>query len=110
MITAELGGLKLAELEVKGGMSMIRLELPVPSGVVPIHISGGAAEITVRRPVDVPARIHLKGWASVLVFDDQTFSNLGNDVQLQSPGYAGTAPGYDIDVASSASTVTITSG
>ena len=35
-ITAELGGLDLTELEFKSGMSMIRLELPVPSGVVPI--------------------------------------------------------------------------
>jgi DNA-binding MarR family transcriptional regulator len=108
-ITAELGGLNLAGLEVKGGMSMIRLELPVPSGVIPIRISGGASEIAVRRPVGVPARVHLKGWASVLVFDDQTFSNLGNDVRLQSPGYEGTAPGYDIEVASSASNITITS-
>ena len=43
-ITAELGRLNLAGLEVKGGMSMIRLELPVPSGVVPIRISGGASD------------------------------------------------------------------
>ncbi len=109
-ITAELGRLDLAGLEVKGGMSMIRVELPVPSSVVPIRISGGASEITVRRPVGVPAKVHLKGWASELVFDEQTFSNLGNDVRLQSPGYEGTDPGYDIEVKSSASTVTITSG
>ncbi len=109
VITAELGGLNLAGLEVKGGMSMIRLELPVPSGVVPIRISGGASEIAVRRPAGVAARVHLKGWASMFVFDDQTFSNLGNDVRLHSPGYDGTAPGYDIEVASSASMVTITS-
>jgi hypothetical protein len=109
-ITAELGTLQLAGLEVKGGMSTIRLELPVPSGVVPIRISGGASEITVRRPAGVPARVHLKGWASELVFDDQTFSNLGKDVRLHSPDYGGTAPGYDIEVASSVSTVTITTG
>jgi DNA-binding MarR family transcriptional regulator len=109
-ITAELGRLKLARLEVKGGMSTIRVELPVPSGVVPIRISGGASEITVRRPAGVPARVHLKGWASELVFDEQTFSNLGNDVRLQSSGFEPSAPYYDIEVASSVSTVTITSG
>jgi hypothetical protein len=107
-ITAELGRLNLAGLEVKGGMSMIRLELPEPSGVVPLRISGGASEITIRRPPGVPAQVHLKGWASQLVFDEQTFSNLGNDVRLHSPGYDGTTPGYDIEVASSVSTVTIT--
>ena len=109
-VTAELGNLDLAGLEVKGGLRMTRLELPVPSGVVPIRISGGASEITVRRPAGVAARVHLKGWASEFVFDDQTFSAVGNDVRLQSPGYEATTRRYDIEVASSASMVTITSG
>jgi hypothetical protein len=78
--------------------------------VVPLRISGGASVITVRRPTGVAARVHLKGWASEFVFDDQTFSDLGNNVWLQSPGFEPTAPCYDIEVASSASTVTITSG
>lgn len=109
-ITAELGRLVLAGLEVKGGLSMIRLELPAPSGVVPIRISGGASDITVRRPAGIAARVHLKGWASAFVFDDQTFSDVGNDVRLQSSGFDPTAPYYDIEVSSSASMVTITSG
>jgi hypothetical protein len=108
-ITAELGKLDLAGMEVKGGMSMIHLELPVPSGMVPIHISGGASTIPIRRPVGVPARVHLKGWASQMTFDDLIFSNLGNDVRLQSPGFDATAPGYEIEVASSVSMVIIAS-
>jgi len=109
-ITAELGGLNLAGLEVKGGLRMVRLELPAPSGVVPIRVSGGASEVTVRRPAGVAARVHLKGWASGFVFDDQTFSAVGNDVRLQSPGFDPATPYYDIEVASSASQFTITSG
>src|SRR5207248_7605749 len=42
-ITAELGKLDLAALEIKGGLGMTRVELPVPSGVVPIRITGGAS-------------------------------------------------------------------
>ena len=109
-VIAELGGLDLASLEVKGGGSLIRLELPAPSAVVPIRISGGASVVIIRRPAGVAARVHLKGWASQFVFDDQTFSAVGNDVRLQSPGYEAPAPCYDIEVASSASMVTITSG
>jgi DNA-binding MarR family transcriptional regulator len=109
-ITAELGRLNLAGLEVKGGLSMIRLELPVPSDVVAVRISGGASVIIVRRPAGTAARVHLKGWASEFVFDDQTFSDVGNDVRLQSPGYEVTDRRYDIEVSSSASMVTITSG
>ena len=109
-VEARLHGLDLAGLEVKGGLSSIRLELPVPSGVVPIRISGGASEIIVRRPAGVAARAHLKGWVSTFVFDNQTFSDMGNNVWLQSSDFEPTAPYYDIEVASSASMVTITSG
>lgn len=108
MVTAELSNLDLAELEFKGGVGMTSVELPVPSGVVPIRISGGASEMLVRRPPGVAARVHLKGWASTFVFDDQRFSYLGNDVRLQSSGFEPTAPYYDIEVTSSVSTVTIT--
>lgn len=109
-ITAKLGNLNLVGLEVKGGLSMIRLELPAPSGVVPIRISGGASDVTVRRPAGTAARVHLKGWASAFVFDDQTFNYVGNDVRMQSSGFEPTASYYDIEVVGSASTVTITSG
>jgi DNA-binding MarR family transcriptional regulator len=108
-ITTKLGGLDLAGLEIKGGVSTICLELPAPRGVVPIRISGGASEITVRLPTGVAARAHLKGWVSTFIFDEQTFSDLGNNVWLQSSSFDPTASYYDIEVASSASTVTITS-
>jgi DNA-binding MarR family transcriptional regulator len=107
-IAAELDRLDLARLEVKGGASMIHLELPAPSGPVLVRISGAASTITVRRPAGVAARVHLKGWSSAFIFDDQQFTNLGNDVRLQSPGYDESAPGYDIEVVASVSATTIT--
>jgi DNA-binding MarR family transcriptional regulator len=107
-VKAKLEHLKLSGLEVKGGLSTIELKLPVPLQVVPIRLSGGASTISVTRPAGVPARVHLKGWASMFVFDYQTFTDLGNDVRLQSSDYKATAPCYDIDVSSSASMVTIT--
>lgn len=108
-VIAELGGLELTRLEIKGGLGTSRVELPVPSGVVPIRISGGASDVRVRRPAGVAARVHLKGWASTLEFDEQYFSNLGNNVRLQSAGFDATAPYYDIEVATSVSMVRITS-
>jgi DNA-binding MarR family transcriptional regulator len=107
-ISAELGNLMLAGLEVKGGMSLIHLELPVPSGVVRVRISGGASEIDVRRPAGVAARVHLKGWVSTFAFDGQSFSDVGNNVRLQSVDFTPDAPSYDIEVSSSASSVSIT--
>ncbi|MBV9229361.1 MAG: MarR family transcriptional regulator [Chloroflexi bacterium] len=109
-ITADLGELNLASLEIKGGLHRVHLDLPAPSGVAPIWISGGVSELTIRRPAGVAARIHLKGWATQFVFDDQTFGAVGSNVQLQSPVFDPANPYYDIEVASSASQLTITSG
>ena len=107
-VTAQLGGLQLAGLEVKGGLSTIHLNLPAPTTAVPIRISGGASEIMVRRPAGVAVRVHLKGWASQFQFDDESFNNMGNAVRMQSPGFAAAAPHYDIEILSSVSAVTVT--
>jgi DNA-binding MarR family transcriptional regulator len=109
-ITAELGDLNLASLELKGGAHMSQLELPPPSGVVPVRISGGAMQTIIRRPAGTAARVHLKGWASEFVFDDQTFNALGNDVRLQSQDFDPDAPYYDFEVDSMASELSITTG
>ena len=107
-IAAELDRLDLVGVEVKGGYNLISLNLPAPSRPVLVRINGAASTITVRRSAGVAARVHLKGWASAFVFDEQRFTNLGNDVRLQSPGYDESAPGYDIEVNASASSVSIT--
>ena len=110
VISADLSDLDLLGLEVNGGMSMIEVELPAPTRVVPVRINGGASEIKIRRPAGVAARVHLKGWASTLAFDDQSYEKVGSDVRLQSSGYDGATARYDIDVAGSASTVHISAG
>ena len=107
-IEARLSGLDLAGLEFGGGGSGMDVALPVPSRAVPIRISGGASEITIRRPAGVPARAHLKGWASQFVFDGQTYSPMSKTTLVHSPDYDVSTPRYDIEVASPASMVTIT--
>jgi DNA-binding MarR family transcriptional regulator len=105
-VTAELGGLDLTSCEIKGGGSMVHLGLPVPSGVVPIRISGAGSEIIVRRPAGAAIQAHLKGWGSAFVFDEQFHT--GNDTWLQSAGFEPAAPHYAVEIASSGSMVTIT--
>jgi hypothetical protein len=68
----------------------------------------GASEIVVLRPPGVAARVRLKGWASQLTFDDQTFGAVGSDVRLQSPGYEDATGRYDVEVSGSASDLTLT--
>jgi DNA-binding transcriptional ArsR family regulator len=110
MMTAELGGLDLIELEVNGAGSMFRVDLPKPTRVVPIWLGGGGSEFTVRRPLGVAARVQMKGWGSGVVFDDQMVSERSSDGRLQSPNYEGAALRYDIETSGSGSMITITTG
>ena len=49
----------------------------------------------------------LKGGASRLNFDEQSFDAVGGKVRLQSPGFDGAADRYEIEVSGGASEVTI---
>ena len=104
---ADLSGLELSSFVLKGSISDLALTLPEPSGVVPVRLSGGASKVSIRRPAGVEARLSLKGGASELSFDEQSFDALGGKVRLQSPGYDGASDRYDIEVSGGASELTV---
>ena len=106
-IDADLSGLGLISFVLKGGISDLDLMLPEPSGVVPIRLSGGASKVSIRRPAGVEARVSMKGGASKLAFDEQSFDAVGGKVRLQSPGYEGASDRYEIEISGGASEVTI---
>jgi len=109
-VNADLTNLNLVELNVSYGMSSVDLNLPVPSGTVPIRISGGASSVTIQRPSGIPARVRFTGWASAITFDDQPLSGVRNDLRLQSPGYEDAVGRYDIEISGNASMVTMNFG
>ena len=106
-IEADLAGLGLSSFVLKGGVSELDLTLPEPSGVIPVCLSGGASKVDIRRPAGVEARMDLKGGASKLAFDVQSFDAVGGTVRLRSTGYDGAADRYEIEVSGGASEVTI---
>jgi hypothetical protein len=108
---ADLRGLILAGLEIRGGASSVTVELPAPIGTVPVRIDGGASGITINRPPGVEVSLRVKGWAVHVTFDERTFDAMGSDERLQSPGYADATRRYNIEVTGGASNVTVaTSG
>ena len=109
-VTANLVGLDLAGLEIEGGASMVRLNLPEPSGTVRVRITAGASQVTVQRPPGVAARVRVTGWASALIFDEQAVGDTATDVRLQTPGYEDAPRRYDIVVSGSASQFTVITG
>ncbi len=75
--------------------------------MVPIRLDGNGSEFTIRRPPGVAARVHLTGWGSGVVFDDQTASG---EARWQSPNYDGAAQRYDLEVSGTGSMITVTAG
>jgi hypothetical protein len=104
---ADLRNVGLAGIEVTGGLNQVDLQLPEPSGSVRFRVTGGASHLRLRRPGNVPARVHIGGGASKLALDDQGFGAVGGPVRLESPGYAPAANRYEIEIGGGASQVTI---
>lgn len=109
-VTAKLDGLNLLEMEARVAGSMFRVELAEPSGTVPVRLGGSGSEYIVRRPPGVGVRVQQKGWGSAITFDDEMVNGMGNDGRVYSLGFDPTGPYYEIDVDSSGSQLTITSG
>ena len=63
--------------------------------------------MSIHRPTGVEARMSVKGGASKLTFDEQSFDALGGKVRLQSPGYDRATDRYKIEISGGASEITI---
>lgn len=106
-IDAMLDTMQLRSLDVGGGVSAITLTLGRPSGIVPIRIHGGASKLNLRRPKEVPVRVHVRGGVSALALDDQFFGAVGGETRWESPEYRHATEGYDIVVSGGASNLSI---
>ncbi|MGX6607144.1 hypothetical protein ACWKSP_34225 [Micromonosporaceae bacterium Da 78-11] len=66
----------LAGLEVTGGNSRVRLELPKPKGTVPVSVSGTVSELAVRVVTGTPVRLRLDNGAGVTTVDGKVRARL----------------------------------
>jgi hypothetical protein len=102
-----LRDVQLGGIDIQGGMSQVDLQLPRPHGTVRFHVSGGASALTLRRPVDVPARLHIGGGASRLALDDQMFGAMGGPISLETTGYATATDRYAVEVGGGVSKISV---
>ena len=103
---ADLRGVELLSLRV-GSASDVEIVLPPPTGAIAVTIGGGASNVTVLRPAEVPVRLYIKGGAAELAFDDESFGAIGGSVRLQSDGFNEQEDRYEISVRGGASHLTI---
>jgi hypothetical protein len=92
-VDAKLHGIELLGLRIGGGASEVEIALPPPIGAVPVAIGGGASQV--------------RGGASKLAFDEQSFGAIGGRTQLQSEGFREAADRYEITIGGGASHVTV---
>jgi len=105
-LRAELGGAELSAITIGGGASHVDLDLPVPTGRVPIRFGGGVSMLSVLRPTGVPVHLSIGGGAARIALDDQRFGGVGGPIELHSGPVDGEGS-YDIHIAGGAHAVVI---
>lgn len=107
-LNAALSGLHLRAFDVTGGLSGGRITLPTPAGIVFVRFAGSVSHLHLHRPVDIAMRIVVRQAVTELTFDDQHFAVVSEDLSLETPDYQQVGNRYDIEVAGTASDLTIT--
>jgi len=105
-VHADLHGLELAGLEVRGGASAVEIALPQPEGVVPVRIRGGASRVSLTRPRGAAMRVRLRGGAAKVSFEDKVITS-GGHTAIESPGAAQATDVYELEIHGGASHVSI---
>jgi hypothetical protein len=98
---------KLERLEISGGVSDARIDLPAARAVVTIRISGGSSNLALRRPADSAVALAVSGGISALVLDDQEFASIGGEARLSSGSALGDTPRYAVEIGGGASALQI---
>ncbi len=106
-IRLEISELHLTRLELSGGASSVDAAMPAPTGTVPIDVSGGASNISMRGP-RAEWRIQVSGGATSVDIEGNSFGTLGGDVSRQSSGYDKATNRYAIQVSGGASHISFT--
>jgi DNA-binding MarR family transcriptional regulator len=107
-LDADLTGLTLGTVELRGGCHQVTLRLPRPVGSVSVRLTGGASEVTLRRPIGSEARLRLTGGAAGLTFDAQRLGAVGGTVVLETPGFGAARDRYELELTGGASGLTVT--
>jgi hypothetical protein len=80
-LRADLRGLWVAAITITGGASDLVIDLPTPTGELPLRVEGGVSRATVRRPKTAAVSLHVEGGASELRLDAHRFGSIGGTVR-----------------------------
>ncbi len=105
-LRGRLDEVDLRSLEISGGAAKVDVVLGRPSGVVPISVVGGVADVRIRRPDDVAIRLVVTGGAGRVELDGQRIGAT-TGATLESVGASETPDRFVVTVAGGASKVLV---
>jgi AcrR family transcriptional regulator len=95
-LSANLRGLRLASLDIVGGVDHAVIQLAQPEGVVPIRVSADTNRLSVERPPTAAIRAQLNRGGSRVTLDGAHLGSVGNGTELESPNYGAARDRYDV--------------
>ncbi|GLW30853.1 hypothetical protein [Actinoplanes regularis] len=105
----DLGEGKVERIEVVGGTRRAVLALSKASGTVPVKITGGVEELTLRAPAGSPIRVKVGGGAATVTAGTRTLRDVAPGSTL-TPKDWDTSGRYDVDTASKINLLTVEAG
>ncbi len=109
-LTGSLAALAVAGVDVTGGANHVSLDLPAPSGSVPVRLAGVASSVKFRRPGATPVALVVQGGIAHLRLDADRHVQVGGRHRFVSPGFETSPDRYEIEVLGGASDVRIGAG
>ena len=106
-LTGSLEKVVLDRLEVDGGANHVDLDLPAPSGTVPVRLRGVASDARFRRPPGVPVAVRVDGGVSRLRLDGRLLRQLAGDQRFASDAFRGATDRYEIEILDGASEIRV---
>ncbi|HEX6240415.1 MAG TPA: MarR family transcriptional regulator [Polyangiales bacterium] len=106
-LQANLRALSVLGVRLRGGVVRVTLDLPQPSGTVPIQVDGGANDLRILRPKRVPIRLQVNGGVHQLAIDTLQLGAVGGTMRWESPEYEGASDRYDVQVRGGAQNLSV---
>lgn len=103
--TVDLGGLKVADLQIHTGASSTRVSLPEAAGYTRVKLEAGAADVRFMVPGGVAAQIRTQSGASSVSVDETRFPQTTG--VYRSPDYDSALNKVDIDIHMGAGSVRV---
>ncbi|MFT3926692.1 MAG: MarR family transcriptional regulator [Myxococcales bacterium] len=102
-VVANMQELRLKSFELRGGASQVTLQLPTPSGTVPVRITGGSSQLKLLRPKNTPMKVLVSGGVSNLSIDKLELGAVGGTTRWESPDYDAASDRYEVQITGGAS-------